>query len=528
MTRWQAQREARLAETQLNRHLAINDTTTDLVATIDIDGFLISLNAAGYAMLGLHDNTDISHLRLAGFLDNASVKNFVSQEIPQAIKFGASHCEVQITPCDGKPIAGSQVLIVHKDPLGNVDCFSVVLRDISDIKVAEKERQSLIEQLHQTRKMETIGRLAGGVAHDFNNFITVIMGYAELSMMNAERNLPNKEEIEMVLDTARKAARLSSQLLDLSSKQMVEPQVLNLNETIHNSLKLIESLLGEGITIDVRTDYALWPIKIDCSQLEQIILNLTVNARDAMRNSGVCTFSTENIELDREQASKLGVIKPGQFVRLIITDTGCGIPKESLEQIFDPFFSTKEKGKGTGLGLSAVFGAVKQNNGQIKVKSEVGKGATFEVYFPKAEGEPESQQHNPGDAEQQLKVEGSESILLVEDNEAVRNLLTTVLTELGYEVTVAINGAHALDVIDATDKPFDLVVSDVIMPKMNGMELYRELKKRSNDTKVVLMSGHTDQAICFQELNQGNINLLSKPFPSQKFAETVRDVLDNH
>lgn len=527
MKYWLSERIARFEKLQQHRQLAITENTTDLVATIDIDGFLTQLNQAGYTMLGLGSRSDISSQRLVSFYDKASADAFVKQEIPNAVKFGASHSEIQLRTCAGKEIPGSQVLIAHKDTVGNIECFSVILRDISSIREAEQERKILQEELHQTKKMNTMGRLAGGVAHDFNNLITVIMGYAELAMLNTSKKLPNDSELNMILESAQKAARLSSQLLDFSSKQMIEPQVLDLNVVIRDSLKLIESLMGESISVNWQSDADLWPIKIDQSQLEQILLNLTVNSRDALPDHGLFSLKTENIVLSRKSANKIGLEQAGDYVQLTVTDNGCGIDARHIEHIYEPFFTTKEKGKGTGLGLSAVFGAVKQNNGLIKVDSTVNEGTTFRIFFPRAVRNEDSLIQKQRDHQIQKPSGGVEHILLVEDNDEVRSLLTTILADAGYSVQTAENGARALEMFVQNQGEFDLVVSDVVMPVMNGMELYRQLQKSNPDTRVVLMSGHTDQMVSIEDLDLNKVNLLSKPFPTAKFTETVREALDS-
>lgn len=527
MNQWLQERANRNDSIQKRRQVAITENTPDLVATIDIDGFLIHLNKAGYALLGLDENASLSGIRLISFYDRKSADAFIGSEMQKAIKFGASHTEIDLLNCEGKEIPGSQVLVAHKDSVGSIECFSVIVRDISSIREAEHERELLQEELHQTKKITTMGRLAGGVAHDFNNLITVIMGYAELAMLNSSKGLSDEAELKMILESAQKAARLSSQLLDFSSKQMIEPEVMNLNAVIESSRQLIESLLGESVEVDWQQDPDLWSIKIDQSQLEQIILNLTVNSRDAMEERGVFTIRTGNLSLSKKKANRLGLLEGGDYVLLSVTDTGCGIDAQHLEHIYEPFFTTKAKGKGTGLGLSAVFGAVKQNHGVIKVHSQPGHGTTFQIYFPR-ELVATDQQGLQADSKDCEKAGSAyESILLVEDNAEVRDLLSTILADSGYQVTAAENGAKALDAYENHKGAFDLIVSDVVMPVMNGMELYRELQKKNPDTRVILMSGHTDQMLVADELDSSRVNLISKPFPTAKFTETIRDALDS-
>ncbi len=526
MRDWQFERTSRLAKAQRARQLSITEATTDLVATIDIDGFLIKLNSAGYELLELDEEENIRQLRWVGFYTEESASAFINCETPNAFRCGTSNSEVDLVTVDGTVIPGSQVLIAHKDSLGNIEYFSVILRDIRSIKEAEIERRNLIEQLHQSQKVETVGRLAGGIAHDFNNLMAVIMGHAELGLLNVSSEEDTKNALETILDFSQKAARLASQLLDISSKQMIKPQVLSLNEILSSSEQLIKTLMGDEVTIDVAKDQALWPIKIDRSQLEQIILNLSVNSRDALERNGHYSLKTENIILSSKEANKLGVATAGDFVRLVISDDGCGIDKDVIAKIFDPFFTTKAKGKGTGLGLSAVYGAIKQNGGYIRVLSTVGVGTSFEIYFPRDNSNAQILQIKAEKKRNAELAPGDEAILLVEDNEAVRHLLSTILNNLGYTVFEAGNGVEALEIFNKKEKGIDLVVSDVIMPKMNGMELYRELQKIDITTKILLMSGHTDQIISLKEMGESNASFLSKPFPVQRFSDVVREVLD--
>lgn len=525
MKDWAQERRFRIDDTNQVRQLAITESTTDLVAMLDVDGFLIHLNKAGYAMLELADDTDITQIRMASLLSEESATEFVRHDIPRAVSSGASHSELDLKNAAGKYIPVSQVLIAHNDATGYLSHFSVILRDITPIKEAEAEREKLIQQLHQSRKLETLGRLAGGVAHDFNNLMTVIMGYSELGLMNTGEGKSCQAELDVILQSACKAARLSSQLLDFSSKRMIEPQVVNLNEVLQDSLKLVKSMLGEGISVRLNTADALWPVRIDRSQLDQIILNLTVNARDALNFQGVYTLSTENRKVCAEEAMRLGLGKAGDFVVLRVSDTGCGMEQEVLDQIFDPFFTTKERGKGTGLGLSSVYGAVKQNKGSITVTSTPGKGSIFEICIPRATPA-KSKPGNEGEHTAQGGAEaGTENILLVEDNSSVRNLLSRVLSKRGYRVLEAENGLDALKILEE-EKNCDLIISDIVMPKMNGVELYRELQKGDFPARLMFMSGYTDELISPKELTASNIPLLKKPFQCDKFVKLIREVLD--
>lgn len=524
MTDWNKSRSKRLEETQLLRQLAIIEATTDLVATLDIDGFLISLNAAGYDLLGIMPQADIKTILLVQFFTKDSAQSFLATVIPKAIAHGSWHTETCLVSPDKSEVACSLVLVAHKDGIGNVEFFSVIIRSIKSIKDAEDERRQLLAQLHQSKKMETVGRLAGGVAHDFNNLITVIMGYAELAILNDKESKNSSEELEIILNSAQKAARLSNQLLDFSSKRMIETQVLDINEVIHESQQLIKSLLGDGARLKLFMEENLWSIKIDRSQLEQIILNFTVNSRDALRESGTFELITENVEVSELDTLLLGMLRPGEYVRLTAKDNGCGIAEGELESIFDPFYSTKESG--TGLGLSAVYGAVTQNNGHIKVHSIEGGGTTFEIYFPKVKES--AHLLNGFDQQQHISISENvkETILLVEDKPEVLKLLSKILVELGYMVYEACDGNHALQVFNECKETIDLIVSDVSMPNLDGVGMYQELKQIKPDIKVLFISGHTDQVISDEDLKNEKIKLLSKPFPPQRLAKEVQALLD--
>ena len=524
MTDWNLIRSKRLEDTQLLRQLAIIEATTDLVATVDIDGFLISLNAAGYDLLGFMPNAEINTVPLVNFFTKDSAEAFISTIIPKAVAHGSWHSETNIKGPGDINIPCSLLLVAHKDNIGNIEFFSVILRSIKSIKDAEEDRKQLMEQLHQSKKMETVGRLAGGVAHDFNNLITVIMGYAELALLNDNGNVNNHEELEIIQNTAQKAARLSNQLLDFSCKRMIESQDLGLNEVIADSQQLVESLLGESVKLKLFMDENLWNVMIDRSQLEQIILNFTVNAKDAMKDNGTFELITENIVVSELDTLLLGVLKAGEYVRLTARDNGCGIPEEELSSIFDPFFTTKDKG--TGLGLSAVYGAVTQNKGQIKVHSIVGGGTTFEIFFPRSNESEKIQSKSEKEEYSSAQEVGSENILLVEDKPEVLKLLSTILVDQGYCVFEACDGSHALQVYDQCKGKIDLLVSDVLMPKLNGLGLYNELKEKEPDMKVLFISGHTDQVGSPEDFDGDKVRLLSKPFPPQRLAKEVHALLN--
>ncbi|MES2627294.1 MAG: ATP-binding protein [Pseudomonadota bacterium] len=525
MKNWNQERRARIADEQLARQLAIADSTSDLVGTVDADGFLLSMNTSGWQLLGLKPEHEISGIRLLSFFDADSRDKFLEQDIPSAIKFNSCQSEVLLVDSDGNKIPCSQVLVAHNDIDGNIDFFSLIIRDIRAIKAAEKERLLLQQQLHQAQKLEVIGQLAGGIAHDFNNFITVMMGHAELGLLSEGTSPELKADLEIILDSAQKAARLTGQLLDYSRKKVVEPQTLDLNFVIRESQQLLMSLLGENIVIQTHLDADVWPIAYDRSQLEQIIFNLAVNARDAMAGKGIFIISTSNSSLETDEQFEDATQTAHDFVKLTFADSGCGMNEEVMRNIFEPFFTTKDKGKGIGMGLAAVYGAIKQNSGDIKVESQPGAGTTFTIRLPALRHHEllETPAPNPVKAQASNK----ETILLVEDNSEVRSLLRKMLARLDYQVLTARDGLEGKAVFEAHPGKIDLLLTDVVMPGLGGIQLAEQLTHLDADLKVLLVSGHHEEILSFDQQYKPNIKMLNKPFAVERLAKEVSALLSD-
>jgi two-component system cell cycle sensor histidine kinase/response regulator CckA len=525
MRGWTLERESRSLEESQLRQLALTEATNDLVATMDADGYLLSLNTAGYRMLGLDFEAGLARHRLAAFLAARSAEQLYLADIPHALEQQVWHSEVVVRNAQGLQSPASQVLVAHRNNFDQVETFSVIIRDLRPLQASEENRRQMVEQLHQAKRMETVGRLAGGIAHDFNNIITVIMGYAELGLLHQEPSSPRSEELRIILDSAQRASRLTAQLLDFSSKNTLAPQVIDLNEVIEHSAQLVKSLMGSEIVIDVGLCEELWPTAIGRSQLEQIILNLAVNSRDALRPGGRFTIQTANRSFDAEQASLLGLPGAWDFVELQVSDTGCGIPAEHVGRIFEPFFTTKGKGKGTGMGLAAVYNAVRQNDGAISVRSKVGEGTAFMIHLPRVYNTPDGL---PPQLQEQTRPEtgGGETILLVEDDREIRALLGNMLSSKGYRVLEACDGIAALDIHARAGSKVQLLVSDVVLPRLDGLGLARRLQEFDASLKVLLISGHTDELLSLQELAIRNLRLLSKPFSPSKLVHEVRAFLD--
>ncbi len=398
----------------------------------------------------------------------------------------------------------------------------IVFRDITERKRAEEEMKSLQEQLRQSQKMEAIGRLAGGIAHDFNNLLTVIKGYSQLSLVELKENTPLRGNIEHIHTATDRAADLVRQLLAFSRRQILEMKVWDLNTILTNLKNMLRRLIGEDIELTTILAEDLGRVKTDLGWIEQAIMNLVVNARDAMPSGGKLTIETGNVILDEAHVSHRVGVKPGHFVMLSVSDTGVGMTPEVRERLFEPFFSTKEKDKGTGLGLSTVYGIVKQSDGDIWVYSEPGKGSTFKIYLPRVDGPPEPLREKvPGDE----LLRGTETILLVEDEEEVRKLTVRVLERQGYKVLAAREGDEAFLICKQHQDPIHLMLTDVVMPGMNGQELAERLKPFYPGMKVLYMSGYTDNAIVLHGVLMEGVHYIQKPFTVQALARKVREVL---
>lgn len=398
---------------------------------------------------------------------------------------------------------------------------SSVKRALKEVEI-RNEHQQLEEKFRQSQKMEAVGRLAGGIAHDFNNLLTVISGYSEMLLGNLE----NKSAIQHGLEEIRKAAAQSSaltrQLLAFSRKQILEPKVLDLNEAIHHSSKMFGRIIGEQIHLELSLTKGLGKIKVDPSQLEQIMLNLIVNCRDAMMKGGKVVIRTMNVHLDEVYVKHYQDAKVGEYVLLSVEDSGIGMTEEVKKRIFEPFFTTKEEGKGTGLGLATVFGIVKQSNGTIEVDSIVGKGTTFKIYFPRVEGQVDVTEKKPVSQKQK----NSETILLVEDETSVRTLTRRILEMNGYTVLEADGGEKAISICQEHQGDIHLLLTDSVMPNMTGDELSQRILKLRPTMKVLYVSGYADRIPDEKIVKESKMVFLQKPYTPSALAVKLREILD--
>jgi len=397
------------------------------------------------------------------------------------------------------------------------------IRDISERKNAEQERARLQNQLQQAMKMEAVGQLAGGIAHDFNNLLTTINGNVELARMDLDPATPLAAYVDEVSKAAEIAASLTRQLLAFSRQQIIEPKVLSLNDLVANLQKMLVRLIGENITVQTALSESLGSVKIDPSQFEQVLVNLVVNARDAMPDGGKLLIETANVDLDEAYQASHPYVRPGKFVQLAVTDTGCGISAEVHAHLFEPFFTTKPKGHGTGLGLATAFGAVKQAGGSLEVYSELGVGTTFKIYLPRIE-EPAEKLTKEESSKELLK--GCETVMLVEDDTSVRDLARGILQRLGYKVLCAPNGGEAVALVEKNRGRVDLLMTDVVMPGMNGRELADRLLRLNPEMKVLFTSGYTENVIVHHGVVEKNLNFIGKPYSLSALAKKLRTVLE--
>lgn len=409
------------------------------------------------------------------------------------------------------------------DATGHLRRRAGIIQDITDRKQSEKERERLNAQLIQAQKMESIGRLAGGVAHDYNNMLSVILGYSELALDRTGPSDQLREYLEEILAAAKRSSEITRQLLAFARKQAIQPRILDLNETIEGMLKMLRRLLGENIDLAWLPEARLWPVYLDASQVDQILANLTVNARDAITDVGRVTIETKNVSLDEHYRSSHLKFKPGDYVLLAVGDNGSGMDRDTLDKAFEPFFTTKASGKGTGLGLSTVYGIVQQNGGFINVYSESGRGTSFQIFLPR---------HRSGSSETTVeqipdipKGHG-ERVLVVEDELAILRLGVKLLEDLGYEVMAAQSPDEAMLLVTTLDRPVELLVTDVVMPGMNGRELANRLQEFYGGMKVLFISGYTADLIAHHGVLESGVHFVQKPFSKRTLGLAARRALD--
>lgn len=476
-----------------------------------LDGRLLEANPALVSMLR-YDSREELLARNVG----AEIYRYPAQRteiLARALRSGRLHAaEVEWLCKDGAAIKVHLSGRVLRDRAGQATGVEVIVENLS-------ERYALEEQLRLALKMEAIGRLAGGIAHDFNNLLGVISGYSELLLQSRDLPEPERRKVEEVARAGQRAANLTRQLLAFSRKQVLQPKVLDLNALVAEMGTMFQRVIGEHIKLTTVATPGLWRVRVDPGQMEQVLMNLVVNARDAMPHGGKLTIETANVELDESYAEMHISVRPGPYVRLSISDTGKGMEKAEVVRIFEPFFTTKEHG--TGLGLATVYGIVKQSGGNIWVYSEPGKGTTFKVYLPRVaeevRAEPPAAKHAAG---------GAETILLVEDAAPLRTVTAAFLEQAGYRVLQAESGMEARDVALRHAGPIHLLLTDVVMPEMSGAALAEILQREREGLRVLFISGYADEALAHHGVLDEGMHMLSKPYSREALLRKVRQVLD--
>ena len=455
--------------------------------------------------------------------DREAVDTAYSSSLP----FGTNDYEVwyRILRKDSSDIRYIYEKCLHiRDAAGSVLRSVGIIQDITEQKLANEERENLQEQLKQSQKMESVGRLAGGVAHDFNNMLGVILGHAEIALDQVKPSHPIHLDLIEIKKAAERSALLTRQLLAFARKQVIQPRVINLNETITGMLKMLRRMIGENISLDWKPAKDLWPVRMDPSQVDQLLANLCVNARDAIKDTGRILIGTKTAIIDDAFCASHKEFIPGEFVVLTFSDDGCGMEREIIEKIFEPFYTTKAVGTGTGLGLATVYGAVKQNNGFITVYSEPEHGTIFKIFLPRHVEELEDAH---AEIEEEADRKGSESILLVEDEPAVLKLTTSMLETLGYKVRAAGSGDEAMKLAGKKTEEIHLLITDVIMPGMNGRELAERLRAVFPEMKCLFISGYTADFIAQRGVLGEGTCFIQKPFSKKNLSFKVREALDS-
>lgn len=513
-----AEEQAKFIQSQREQLRVTLQSIGDAVIAVDAQGRVEFLNPIAQAMTGWSDvearNRPLEEVfRIINEYTREPVENPALRSLHEGVIVGLANHTLLIAK-DGteRPIADSAAPI--RDAEGRVIGGVLVFRDVT-----EQKRQE--ERSRQTQKMEAVGQLAGGVAHDFNNLLTVILGYCRYLEEDPALSPDNRERAKEIMKAGERAAELTRQLLAFGRQQLLRPTVLDLNHVVADTGTMLKRLISEDVNISTSLTPAPWMVHVDQGQIAQVIVNLAVNARDAMPGGGKLTIETANVELGESDVDRFLDVRPGRYVLLTVTDTGCGMDAATRARIFEPFFTTKEPGKGTGLGLATVFGIVKQSGGHITVQSEPGRGTTFKIYLPATDAAPTAA---PADATSDGPTGGSEVVLVVEDADVVRKLACDLLRSQGYVVLEARHGREALQLLDRYGGTIHLLLTDVVMPEMGGRQLAEQVRRRQPNVKVVYMSGYADDAV--DGVLEPEAGFIPKPFFPEALAQKVRDALD--
>jgi len=505
------------------RYRELFEGANDGIFLLDETGF-IDCNQVGSEMYGIPKEqlmgrslVDLSPERQP---DGRLSTKEIASTIDTVMRGGPQRLEWQSLRGDGTPF-NAEITLCRVD-VGGKPCVQCIARDITERKRAESERMSLEAQLLQAQKLESVGRLAGGVAHDFNNMLSVILGYAELIKRRLPEGDPLWKDADEIQRAAIRSRDITRQLLAFSRQQIIEPRPVNLNDMVTDTQKTLARLIGEDIDLCFYPGKELWTIGFDPSQFDQILINLAVNARDAMPDGGMLTIETANISLDDAYCRDHAGFVPGDYVQLIVSDSGMGMDRETLSHAFEPFFTTKDVDKGTGLGLSTVYGIVRQNNGFIHVYSEPGEGTTFRIYFPRITVKEGERRDKFVAAE---VASGTGTILVVEDDDMVSSMTAALLKQIGFMVLTKSTPSEALSLLEQTDTPVDLLITDVVMPGMKGTELRDRARLIRPGIKVLFMSGYTANVIVHHGILEEGVHFIQKPFNIESLAQKVSEAI---
>lgn len=496
---------------------SVLDNALDVIVSVGATGYVESFNLAGQRLFG-YEPHEVIGSSITLLIPDTKTDGTTGRKpwYLSAMTGSVNTLERQMI---GRRKDGSRIpleVAFSAFELNGALHYTGILRDLT-------EKSALEAQLRQSQKMEAFGQLAGGVAHDFNNLLTIIIGCSDMLLPGLQRNDPAHELVTDIRTAGDRAAALTRQLLAFSRRQLLEPKIINLNETVAEVEKMLRRLIGEDVILASNLDAGLQPVRVDPGQIEQVLVNLAVNARDAMPHGGQLTIETRNVVWTEEYCRVHLGYMPGRYVMISMTDTGSGMTPEVKRRVFEPFFTTKGAGKGTGLGLATVFGIVRQSGGQVNVYSEVNVGTSLQVYLPAIEQSSESE---PVRENLDAMRMGSETILLVEDEEAVRKIAKLALESHGYTVVEASSGAEALAIAKPFGKPIDLVISDVVMPGMSGRQFAETLRQHRSDFRLLFISGYTDDAVVRHGIVKADEAFLQKPFSPNTLARKVREVLD--
>ena len=524
--RWEAERRALESEARFRQ--LVQGVVDYAIFHLDQEGIISSWNAGAERIKGYAANEVIGSHFSRFYTPEDREAGVPRQALATARSQGSFQAEGWRVRKDGTRFWASVVIDAIRNDAGELIGFAKITRDITERMEAQRTLRETQEQLAASQKMDAVGQLTGGIAHDFNNLMMVVLGNLETAQRNARgADNPNlNRALSSAVRGAQRASSLTQRLLAFSRRAALNPKPLDINKFMVGSADFLKRALGEAIDIETAGSAGLWTVEVDADQLEVALLNLAINARDAMPTGGKLTVEAANAILDREYCKLNPEVSPGQYVMVSVSDTGCGMSKDAINRAFEPFFTTKEAGHGTGLGLSQVYGFVKQTGGHVRLYSEVGEGTTVKIYLPRFFGRDKDDQLIEGELLGQG--EGGETILIVEDDYDVRAYLTDVLRGLGYGVVAASNGTIALDILARDNLRVDLMLTDVVMPGMTGRDLAREVAKLRPELRTVYMTGYSRNAVTHHGQLDPNLDVLQKPVTQSDLAMRIREALDKH